>query len=742
MKNMKKVIIILSFTAAICLLAACSKNQPSDESGLNISIGEETGNENLESEQSDNKKIASYEEYAVSLRYLDDLETKLSEANTTLDMVDAIGSMLEGWDNELNRIYGLLNEKLSTVQREELRTMQRLWIKERDQLAAQNAAVFEGGSFSRVAYHDTLFQCTRQRTFELAAVYFNDGSDFSFDLSIIGGNKEFSIYGDILRDPELYSEYYAITENIASENSEIDYDGTKSYCYAIYDINNDGIKELLLGYGKYFDYPKILLNILQYDKELNRIIDLDGDRTYPLMDNLIFYESGYFSTQSWSDDLYTECWNIKDDENHYWFSSEQGGDFEDTYGQKLQLNEYYNMVGDKMIPVEWSEVRDHSDTESVTKVSWKVIDYGGPPYFHLYVKMNEEEYYAGYFYGENFETGRQIDTPEHALTAAGAIWTGAGEHFYIYQKSETELALMNHYVPYASQPEEWEEYQEVITIPVTKGNKIELGDMEYVREPYAWSQKYSFILYDGFLLGGLNISDTMLPISEENLEEYWHITGDWGFRLFQDGQYLDTVSYHGYADEWLRNIVTGVSHENIEKLLVELEYNGERFDGLAVNDGAPLTFGTVMQLDPTAEVYVDYIAEILADHGLEDETVHIREIVKTDLEGDGMEEVLLIASNIDSPDQRNGQYSIAVIRKVMDGKVESLFLTKEIRNGLPDGLENRLLNNYELLEIVDLDHDDVCELLIKQTYYEGDYYHIYKLVDGEMRLILENGFGY
>lgn len=90
-----------------------------------------------------------------------------------------------------------------------------------------------------------------------------------------------------------------------------------------------------------------------------------------------------------------------------------------------------------------------SDSEPITKISWKVIDYGGSPYFHLYVTLNNKaDYYVGYFYGENFETGEFIDTPANVLTAASAEWAGMGELFYIYQKSETELTLMNHYVSY------------------------------------------------------------------------------------------------------------------------------------------------------------------------------------------------------------------------------------------------------------------------------------------------------
>lgn len=378
------------------------------------------------------------------------------------------------------------------------------------------------------------------------------------------------------------------------------------------------------------------------------------------------------------------------------------------------------------------------DTELNTKVSWKVVDYGGPPYFHLYLTVNDEkDYYAGYFWGENFEVGGRADTPANALTAAGAIWTGVGEFFYIYQKSETELALMNHFVPYGSQPDEWEEYKEIITIPIEKGSKVEAGELLYEEKPYIWSQDYSLILYDSFLLGGLDNSWTLVPVSEGNLEEYEDTEWEWGLRLFQDGQYLDTVSYSGFTSEQFDEIARGTGHPGKNQLpIVELEYKGERFKGLAINDGEPITFGSKIVLDPETEEYVKDVNKILADHGLKGEAVHIREIVKTDLEGDGIEEVLITASNIHSMDRLMGRYSFIVLKKVIDNKAAFVFLTKQIEHMPADGFDKGKVSDYELCEIVDLDHDGICELLIRENCLGAPFYSVYKLVDDEMQLIL------
>lgn len=76
-----------------------------------------------------------------------------------------------------------------------------------------------------------------------------------------------------------------------------------------------------------------------------------------------------------------------------------------------------------------------SDTKFITKVSWKVVDYGGAPYFHLYLTLNDEkDYYAGYFWGENFTVGEYADTPANALMAAAQDGQGRGSFFIFIKK--------------------------------------------------------------------------------------------------------------------------------------------------------------------------------------------------------------------------------------------------------------------------------------------------------------------
>lgn len=176
----KKILLIAVF---VCLLTACGENSIPEDSSPDVQIQEEIKIEVPETEQTDDDVNAAYEEYLETLQYLDEIESRLSDAATTVDMVSAAKEAFDGWDKELNQIYTQLLEKLPTEQLDELKTIQRLWVKERDRLAAEYASSFDGGSFYQVAYNDILFQCTKQRTLELVAVYVKNSNDFSFELN-------------------------------------------------------------------------------------------------------------------------------------------------------------------------------------------------------------------------------------------------------------------------------------------------------------------------------------------------------------------------------------------------------------------------------------------------------------------------------------------------------------------------------------------------------------------------------
>ena len=202
------------------------------------------------------------------------------------------------------------------------------------------------------------------------------------------------------------------------------------------------------------------------------------------------------------------------------------------------------------------------------------------------------DYYAGYFYGEDFLTDKSSsnsDAPENAITSFSTWWAVGGEWFYIYQKSDTELALMNHWVESQLKPEEQEEYKEILIIPIESGKRVEVEDPIIVNNQYFWTQEECSIVYDGYVLVGMNFSQ-WLPVYDYDFTEI--IKGNEGYRLYENSKYLDTVpgssiapweDFGGWAER------------------VELYYEDEPFNGLAINNVYPVRFGERTSLNTSTK---------------------------------------------------------------------------------------------------------------------------------------------
>ena len=100
-----------------------------------------------------------------------ELEKRLGDAVTTIDMIEAFKETLADWDKLLNVNYNALMKKLSKEQQDKLRASQREWIKFRDLEFAFNAD-FNAGLGGTVRGVDILaFQCSfvRERALALGA---------------------------------------------------------------------------------------------------------------------------------------------------------------------------------------------------------------------------------------------------------------------------------------------------------------------------------------------------------------------------------------------------------------------------------------------------------------------------------------------------------------------------------------------------------------------------------------------
>ena len=139
------------------------------------------------------------------------------------------------------------------------------------------------------------------------------------------------------------------------------------------------------------------------------------------------------------------------------------------------LNHVFDSMLNPALDPVWPEWE--SWQPQTTYIRWTGITYG-QSFFDLYINVNWVNYYAGKFFGENLCQYERTDAPDDALTFFRGTWTGAGSEFYIKRKSETEIAVMYHDIPYRDNPYDfsWDDYEEILVIFIDSEKEIEIGE--------------------------------------------------------------------------------------------------------------------------------------------------------------------------------------------------------------------------------------------------------------------------
>lgn len=149
-------------------------------------------------------------------------------------------------------------------------------------------------------------------------------------------------------------------------------------------------------------------------------------------------------------------------------------------------------------------------------------------------------------------------------------------------------------------------------------------------------------------------------------------------------------------------------------------------------------------LSPGQQVYRDAAATWLKENSLADPVIELEQVVRVDLEDDGVDEVLLTANYRTPRPVENmfgamvGDYSFVLLRRLKEGKVETLELAADIHADARPGDINYF---YRLAAILDLNGDGVMEIVVENGYYEGGGVGVFTVEGGEPELILHEGCG-
>jgi hypothetical protein len=143
--------------------------------------------------------------------------------------------------------------------------------------------------------------------------------------------------------------------------------------------------------------------------------------------------------------------------------------------------------------------------------------------------------------------------------------------------------------------------------------------------------------------------------------------------------------------------------------------------------------------------YRQVVMKHLLRRGFTRPKINITQILRIDLDGDGMEEVLLSATHLAggmsvdggrmAVHGKPGDYSFVLLRRIIKGKVRDELLTEHFYPRKTELPETPM--QYKVAAVLDLNNDGKMEVIIHGGYYEGSWSTVYRLIGNKT----ENVFG-
>lgn len=127
--------------------------------------------------------------------------------------------------------------------------------------------------------------------------------------------------------------------------------------------------------------------------------------------------------------------------------------------------------------------------------------------------------------------------------------------------------------------------------------------------------------------------------------------------------------------------------------------------------------------------YAAFASDLLADRGLVVPDPVIKQLFRTDLEGDGTNEVIVVAEEITgSYLSVEGDYSIAFMRKVVQGDVQTAILGA---TAITDP-ETQFVEGFAVGAVADLNDDGKMEIVLDSAFWEGFSVAVWEYVNDDL----------
>jgi len=148
-------------------------------------------------------------------------------------------------------------------------------------------------------------------------------------------------------------------------------------------------------------------------------------------------------------------------------------------------------------------------------------------------------------------------------------------------------------------------------------------------------------------------------------------------------------------------------------------------------------------IDPADPSYVAAVSDILKREGIKSPVVKITQAYAVDLDGDGKEEQVIVANRYAKGlrelsgvgnETSAGDYTLVVVRKTIDEKIQNIFLVRAVWLKANEG---PLPRANHLSAIADLKGDGVMELVFYSAYDEGSGSVVIQLNGSKATTVLE-----
>lgn len=165
----------------------------------------------------------------------------------------------------------------------------------------------------------------------------------------------------------------------------------------------------------------------------------------------------------------------------------------------------------------------------------------------------------------------------------------------------------------------------------------------------------------------------------------------------------------------------------------QLPGDWQDLDAIAVQTLGDVRPHKVEMLSTSLDAYIEATSNLLTGRVAGIPVINLKQVIRTDLEGDGVDEVVVVASTMpDDPiNTAAGDYTIVYLRKILDGEVETALLGVQV----VDEAGPFSWVQLGVAAIADLNGDGRMEIVLNGNVWEGAFLQAFEWVDNDLGLL-------